>query len=103
MPSGKAITVDLWKQYIVLRRSGTSMYSSAKTLGISYHACRDAENDKAPRNYLEAEETLGEQTVVGIPNYEDLIPEAQAAYDNIEIFARRYFGIVLQPWQIEAT
>ena len=29
--------------------------------------------------------------------------EAQAAYNNIEVFAKRYFGIVLQPWQIEAT
>ena len=103
MPSGKAITVDLWKQYIVSRRSGISMYASSKNLGISYHACRDAEADKAPRNYIAAEEALGEQSVIGVPNYEDLIPEAQAAYDNIEIFARRYFGIVLQPWQIEAT
>ena len=96
MPSGKAITVEKWTQFLALRRAGNSMYSAAKDCGISYHACRDAEGDKAPRNYLAAQETLGEQPVSGVPSYEDLIPEAKAAYDNIEIFARRYFGIVLQ-------
>jgi len=103
MPSGKAITVEKWTQFLALRRAGNSMYSAAKECDISYHACRDAQGDKAPRNYLAAQETLGNQPVGGVPSYEDLIPEAKAAYDNIEIFARRYFGIVLQPWQIEAT
>ena len=103
MPSGKAITVEKWTQYLALRRAGNSMYGAAKECEISYHACRDAENGKAPRNYLAAEETLGEQAAPGVPSYEDLCPEAQAAYDNIEIFAKRYFGIILQPWQVEAT
>ena len=103
MPSGKAITVEKWTQFLALRRAGNSMYGAAKECGISYHACRDAENGKAPRNYLAAQETLGEQPAPGVPAYEDLVPAAQAAYDNIEVFARRYFGIVLMPWQIEAT
>ena len=103
MPSGKAITVEKWTQFLALRRAGNSMYGAAKECVISYHACRDAEKGKAPRNYLAAQETLGEQPAPGVPAYEDLVPAAQAAYDNIEVFARRYFGIVLMPWQIEAT
>ena len=103
MPSGKPITVEKWTQYLALRRAGNSMYGASKECDISYHACRDAEGGKAPRNYLAAEETLGEQPAIGVPSYDDLCPEAQAAYDNIEIFAKRYFGIILQPWQVEAT
>jgi len=103
MPSGTPITKNKWTEYLVLRRSGTSMFAASKTLQISYHTCKEAETGKSPRNYLSAKEELGEQNAIGVPSYEDLIPEAQAAYDNIEIFARRYFGIVLQPWQIEAT
>jgi len=103
MPSGKATSVEKWTQYLALRRAGNSMYAAAKECDLSYHSCRDAENGKAPRNYLAAEETLGEQPAIGIPFYDDLCPEAQAAYDNIEIFAKRYFGIILQPWQVEAT
>ena len=103
MPSGKATSVEKWTQYLALRRAGNSMYAAAKECEISYHSCRDAENGKAPRNYVAAEETLGEQPAIGIPFYDDLCPEAQAAYDNIEIFAKRYFGIILQPWQVEAT
>jgi hypothetical protein len=103
MPSGKAITIEKWTQYLALRRAGNSMYGAAKECEISYHSCRDSENGKAPRNYLAAEEKLGEQAAPGVPSYDDLCPEAQAAYDNIEIFAKRYFGIILQPWQVEAT
>ena len=103
MPSGKATTIDKWTDYLVLRRRGHSLFGSAKDCGLSYHACRDAENGKAPRNYVAALERLGGEISPEIPSYDELCPEAQAAYDNIEIFAKRYFGIILQPWQIEAT
>ena len=103
MPSGKATTVEKWADYLAFRRQGHSLYSSAKECGLSYHACRDAEGGKAPRNFLVAQEALGKTIQPEVPAYEDLIPEAQAAYDDITIFAKRYFGIVLQPWQIEAT
>ena len=102
MPSGKAISAELWAEYQALRRQGQSIYGAAQKCGISYHACRDAESGKAPKNYTAAEEALG-QAIQQVPTYETLPDEAQAAYNNIEIFAKRYFGIVLQPWQIEAT
>ena len=103
MPSGKAITVEKWADYQALRRQGKSLYAAAKECDISYHACRAAEGDKTPRNYIAAEEALGQTAQIQVPQYDDLRPEAQAAYDSIEVFAKRYFGIILQPWQIEAT
>ena len=103
MPSGKATTVDKWAEYLAIRRQGHSLYGAAKQCGISYHSCRDAENGKAPRNYLAAQEALGATPALEVPGHDDLCPEAQAAFDNIEVFAKRYFGIILQPWQIEAT
>ena len=102
MPSGKAISIELWAEYQALRRQGLSMYAAAQKCGISYHACRDAESGKATRNYVAANETIG-TAIQQVPTYDLLPDEAQAAYDNIEIFAKRYFGIILQPWQIEAT
>ena len=103
MPSGKATSVETWTTYILNRRRGMSVYAAAKSVGLSYHACHDAENTKAPRNYITAQSTLGELVPAEVPLYDTLSKEAQAAFDNIEIFALRYFGIVLQPWQIEAT
>ena len=103
MPSGKATSVETWTNYIMMRRQGMSVYAAAKKVGLSYHACHDAENSKKPRNYITAEATLGDVVPAEVPQYDSLSEEAQAAFDNIEIFALRYFGIVLQPWQIEAT
>ena len=103
MPSGKATTIEKWADYLAMRRQGISLYGAAKQCGLSYHSCRDAENGKAPRNYVAAEEALGKTIQPEVPAYDVLSPEAQAAYDSIEVFAKRYFGIILQPWQIEAT
>ena len=103
MPSGKATTIEKWADYLAMRRQGVSLYGAAKQCGLSYHACRDAESGKAPRNYLAAEEALGKTIQPEVPLYDVLSPEAQAAYYNIEGFAKRYFGIILQPWQVEAT
>ena len=103
MPSGKATTIEKWADYLAMRRQGISLYGASKQCGLSYHACRDAENGKAPRNYLAAAEALGKTIQPEVPAYDVLSSEAQAAYDNIEVFAERYFGIILQPWQIEAT
>ena len=103
MPSGKATTVEKWADYLAMRRQGISLYGASKQCGLSYHACRDAENDKAPRNFLVAQEALGKTIHPEVPAFDTLCPEAQEAYNNIEVFARRYFGIVLMPWQIEAT
>jgi len=103
MPSGKTTSVEEWVKYLQIRKEGKSIYAAAKETAVSYHVALKSENGDQPKNYIAALELTGKDLTVGIPDYKDLKPEAQAAYDSIEIFARRYFGIVLQPWQIEAT
>ena len=58
MPSGKATTVQKWTDYLAFRRQGQSIFHAAKECGLSYHACKDAENGRAPKNYLTADEAI---------------------------------------------
>lgn len=37
------------------------------------------------------------------PTYEELTADARAAWDDIEVFALRYYGVILMPFQIQAT
>ena len=103
MASGKATPVEKWVEYLILRRSN-SIWKAAKQAGVNYHSARDNESGAAStRNYVIAKEQVGKLGVSNIPSYEELDPEIQECWDNIEKFALRYFGIILQPWQIEAT
>lgn len=103
MASGKATPVEKWVEYLILRRSN-SIYKAAKQAGVNYHSARDNESGAAStRNYVIAKEQVEIIGVSNIPSYEELTPEVQECWDNIEKFALRYFGIILQPWQIEAT
>ena len=104
MPSGKHTTTEQWVQYLLLRRGGESMRQSAIKAGVNYHSARDNESGRtSTRSWLQAKEQVDRIGVSKIPTYEHLDPAAQEAHDNIEAFALRYFGIILQPWQIEAT
>jgi len=103
MGSGKATPVEKWAEYLLLRRS-MSTYQAAKQAGVNYHSARDNESGRvSTRNYVIAKEQTELVGVSNIPLYEELPDEVQECWDNIEKFALRYFGIVLQPWQIEAT
>ena len=103
MGSGKATPVEKWAEYLLLRRS-LSMYQAAKQAGVNYHSARDNESGRvSTRNYVVAKEQTERVGVSNIPVYEELDEEVQECWDNIEKFALRYFGIILQPWQIEAT
>ena len=104
MPSGKHTTPEQWVQYLLLRRGGESMRQSAIKAGVNYHSARDNESGRtSTRSWLQAKEQVDKIGVSKIPAYDQLDPAAQEAHDNIEAFALRYFGIILQPWQIEAT
>ena len=46
----------------------------------------------AKRAYVEAQKPP-------VTPYDDLSDEAKEAYHDIEVFARRYFGLLLMPWQ----
>ena len=103
MASGKATPVEKWVEYLILRRSN-SMWKASQKAEVNYHSARDNESGKiSTRNYVIAKEQVDAIGVSDIPSYEELDPEIQECWDNIEKFALRYFGIILQPWQIEAT
>ena len=103
MGSGKATPVEKWVEYLILRRSN-SIYAAAKQANVNYHSARDNENGRvSTRNYVIAKEQVDKIGVSDIPTYDQLPAEVQECWNNIEKFALRYFGIILQPWQIEAT
>ena len=105
MVSGRPTSVEDWLAYIVERRNGLSINAAAKKTGLSYHACRDAElpSKKTPANYGAAMDMIQAVPSTNIPRYDELPPEAQKAWDNIDYFSERYFGVLLMPWQIEAA
>lgn len=104
MPSGKHATADDWVKYLILRRGGESMRQAAIKAGVNYHSARDNESGRtSTRAWTQAKEQVNKIGVSTIPAFDDLSPEVQEAHQNIEAFALRYFGIILQPWQMEAT
>ncbi len=97
MASGKATPVEKWVEYLILRRSN-SMWKASQKAEVNYHSARDNESGKiSTRNYVIAKEQVDAIGVSDIPSYEELSPEIQECWDNIEKFALRYFGIILQP------
>ena len=104
MPSGRHTTPEMWVQYLLLRRGGMSMRQSAIKADVNYHSARDNESGRSStKSWAIAKEQVDRIGVSSIPTYNEFEPEVAEAYDNIEAFALRYFGIILQPWQIEAT
>jgi len=104
MPSGRDTGVDQWVRFLMLRRNQWSVAKAARESGVNYHSARDCESGKSQmRNFMLAKEMTDRIGVSNIPDYLSLEPDVQAAWDNIEKFALRYFGIILMPWQIEAT
>jgi len=79
------------------------MYGAAKKIGVSYRAASDFEKGIGSAVGRAAKKAFDQARTPAVIPYNDLCPEAKAAYNNIEIFARRYFGLILMPWQVEAT
>ena len=79
------------------------MYGAAKKIGVSYRAASDFEKGIGSAVGRAAKRAFDQARTPAVIPYNDLCPEAKAAYNNIEIFARRYFGLILMPWQVEAT
>jgi hypothetical protein len=100
---GRSTPVEQWVQYLMVRRNGGSIYRAAMDSGISDQSARRAENGTHTQNYNKAVELVELVGVSNIPPYNLLPEEVQAAHDSIAVFALRYFGIILMPWQIEAT
>jgi len=81
-----------------------SLRQAAIESGVNYYSARNAENNThRPVNYNKALEVADRVGVSEIPAYDVLVGEVQECWDSIEKFALRYFGIILMPWQLEAT
>jgi hypothetical protein len=103
MSSGVPITAEVWFKYQQLRDGGLSKYGAAKKLSISYRAASDFENGTGSSVGRDAKRAYVEAQKPPVTPYDDLSDEAREAYHDIEVFARRYFGLILMPWQVEAT
>ena len=88
---------------MALRDGGLSRYAAAKQIGVSQRAAKDFEDGTGSEVGRKAKAAYEESKKPAVTPYAELIPEAQAAFDDIEVFARRYFGLILMPWQLEAT
>ena len=92
-----------WFKYQELRDGGLSMYGAAKKIGISYRAASDFEKGIGSAVGKAAKKAFDQAKSPSVVPYDLLSDEAREAYDDIEVFAKRYFGLILMPWQIEAT
>jgi hypothetical protein len=72
-------------------------------MGVSQRAAKDFEDGTGSEIGRLAKAAYEEARKPAVIAPEDLVPEAVEALENIEAFARRYFGLILMPWQIEAT
>lgn len=88
------------------RRTG-SIRQAALKAGIDYSALRKlysgtAQEKAKSTGWLVYQRFLADNPP-GVIKREDLNPEALAALEDIHLFALRYFGIVLRPWQVDAA
>ena len=86
-----------------LRDGGQSRYAAAKRLGVSQRAAKDFEDGTGSQIGRRAKAAYEEARKPAVVPHDQLSTEAKEAYQSIEAFARRYFGLILMPWQIEAT
>ena len=103
MTSGRVIRPEVWVKFLELKKGGMSRYAAAKQLGVSQRAAKDFEDGTGSEVGKAAMAAYKESEKPAVIPYDELIPEAQAAYNDIGVFALRYFGLILQPWQLEAT
>ena len=103
MPSGKAITKRKWLEYLPLRDEGFSLSAACAQVGISKEAAHRAEHGKGTAEYQAAlsDWELRKPAAVGVIEEQDLSPVARAALNDIEVFASRYFGLDLMPFQVD--
>lgn len=116
MPKGKPIPPDVRKKYVALRDEGYTRAEAARRVKVSYDWATQYDKGLKAKGHGEARSkpgvnahpeyqmVRGEASEFPAPKvYEELSPEAKRAHDDIAYFARRYFGVVLQPFQVYGT
>lgn len=101
--SGRPIKPETWFKFLELREGGLSRYAAAKKMGISHRAAKDFEDGTGSEIGRRAKVAYEEAKKPPVTPFDELCVEAQVAFNDIEVFARRYFGLILMPWQLEAT
>jgi hypothetical protein len=96
------ITPDKVEMVVRLRENGHTRESAARIAGVSTSYIRKLETgfDNNGQGWREARKI---KQIRGPIPYKDLCPEAKRAWDDIAYFARRYFGLVVMPYQVEAV
>jgi hypothetical protein len=96
------ITPDKVEMVVRLRENGHTRTSAAKIANVSVSYIRKLETgfDNNGQGWREARKI---KQIRGPIPYKDLCPEAKRAWDDIAYFARRYFGLVVMPYQVEAV
>lgn len=98
-----AVTPKQWKHYFALREAGWVMKRAALEAGIGYSTARAKEHglkDSSGKAWAAAKEPEELPTALDL---ESLSEVAREALEDIELFARLYFGALIMPWQVEAT
>jgi hypothetical protein len=96
------ITPDKVEMVVRLRENGHTRESAARLANVSTSYIRKLETgfDNNGQGWREARKI---KQIRGPIPYKDLCPEAKRAWDDIAYFARRYFGLVVMPYQVEAV
>lgn len=100
----KLVTSDQESVYWLKRKAGYPMRDAAKAAGFSLSYARALQGRTHQKNNISDKATKVAEIDLPAPiRYDDLIPEAQRAFNDFAYFQRRYFGRIPQPWQAEAA
>lgn len=109
---GKIITREQWTQFLEFREKGDTRAAAARKVRISERSAERFEGVHGferlmNKNAIEArdlwEAKKREEALREVKEREGLSDAALAALDDIEVFARMFFGLILRPWQKEAA
>lgn len=105
---GNQITAMEWLKLLRLMDEGMARARAARELGISERSSerfikRQMQSYDAKKAWALWDTEREMKSRLLVAEREGLLPSALEALDDIEVFARRYFGIILRPWQVLAA
>jgi hypothetical protein len=106
---GTAITTEQWLGFLRLRQEGMTRAAAGRSMGIS-----ERQGERWDKNEIKSYEAKKAREVWALEQKRtserllasqkvELGDVAADALTDIELFARRYFGIILRPWQKQAA
>jgi len=99
---GTRVQVDQQERFWEAIRNGASQRTAARVAGISESTAKRLL--KKPSNGREYREVRRQRDIPESPlSPEEWSEEARRATEDFPFFCRRYFGVELSPWQVEAS